>query len=115
MATKTFEIKSYQTALGDRMTGSANGQSINFRGYIICYGDDSFHLVLYFLNPNSPVPPPSYLEQFKRGVLYLPFEQMQNYVDLLRNEKPLYAYLNSNRPEWNNIKTTNEPIGEEES
>ena len=115
MATKTFEVKNYKTALGDRMTGSAGGQAINFRGYIICSGDDGYHLAIYFLNPSSPVPSPTYLENYKRGVIYLPFSQMQIYLDLLRNEKPIYGYMNSNRPEWNSIRTTNEPIGEEES
>ncbi len=114
MATKTFEVQTYRVALGDRMTGVADGQSINFRGYIVCNGADGYHLVFYFLNPSSPVPSPSYLEEYKRGVVYLPFDQMHNYVDLLRNEKPMYAYMNSNSPQWNSIRTTNEPVGDEE-
>jgi hypothetical protein len=39
---------------------------------------------------------------------------MQHYVDLVRNEKPVYAYLNSDKPQWNSISTSNEPVGEEE-
>ena len=115
MATKTFEVHNYKVALGDKMSGVAGGNTINFRGYIVCRGDDGYHLVFYFLNPDSPVPSPSYLPDYKRGVVYLPFDQMQVYLDVLRNEKPIYAYMNSNRPEWNNIKTTQEPVGEEES
>ena len=114
MATKTFEIKTYRVALGDRLEGTAQGLSINFRGYIVCRGDDGYHLVFYFLNPNSPVPNPSYLEPNKRGVVYLPFDQMHQYVDLLRNEKPMYGYMNSTKPHWNSMRTTNEPIGEGE-
>ena len=115
MASKTFEVLNYKVALGDRMTGTASGITVNFRGYIVCRGEDGFHLVFYFLNENSPVPNPSYREENKRGVVYLPFDQMYIYLDLLRNEKPVYAYVNSVKPEWNNIKTMEEPVGEEES
>jgi len=40
---------------------------------------------------------------------------MEPFVDLLRNEKPVYAYLNSDIPAWNSIRTTQEPVGEEEN
>jgi hypothetical protein len=27
----------------------------------------------------------------------------------------VYAYLNDSKPEWNYLRTTNEPVGEEET
>ncbi|TNE57275.1 MAG: hypothetical protein EP344_11420 [Bacteroidetes bacterium] len=114
MASRTFEIHNYRIALGDRMSGSAGGINVNFRGYIACYGDDGYHLVIYFLNETSPVPAPTYFEKYKRGVIYIPFSQMAVYTDLIRNEKPVYAYVNPNHPEWNQLKTSQEPVGEGE-
>ncbi len=49
------------------------------------------------------------------GAILLPFKEMAPFVDLVRNEKPVYAYMNSDRPQWNNLKTSLEPVGEEES
>ncbi len=37
-----------------------------------------------------------------------------HYVDMLRNERPVYAYLNSDKPQWNSLKTSKEPVGEQE-
>ena len=50
----------------------------------------------------------------KVGAIFLPFKEMPPFVDLLRNEKPIYAYLNSDKPEWNYVRSGPEPVGEEE-
>jgi hypothetical protein len=39
---------------------------------------------------------------------------MGPFVDLLRNEKPVMAYLNSHKPQWNQFSTGKEPVGEAE-
>ncbi len=49
------------------------------------------------------------------GALFLPFEELGGFVDLVRNEKPVFAYLNSDKPEWISVRTSKEPVGEEES
>lgn len=49
------------------------------------------------------------------GAIFLPFKEMAPLVDLVRNKKPVYAYMNSDRPQWNSLKTSKEPVGEEES
>lgn len=95
------------------MTGTAQGQAIKFRGILVCTGGDHT-FALYFLTEDSPVPNPTYLPERKRGVIYLPFKDMPPFVDMIRNEKPIYAYLNSNRPEWNRLSTSQEPVGEGE-
>ncbi len=114
MAGKTFQIESYKVALGHAMTATWSGQQIHIRGYVACWGGDH-RFIAYFLTDDSPVPEPVYIVDNKVGAIFLPFEEMGPFVDLVRNERPVYAYLNSNKPEWNNIRTSLEPVGEEES
>jgi len=114
LAVKTFLVERYKVALGHGMTATWSGTNIKARGYVACYGGDH-RFIAYFLTDDSPVPNPVYVVQNKVGAIFVPFKEMQPFVDLLRNEKPIYAYLNSNKPEWNNIKTSLEPIGEEET
>jgi hypothetical protein len=33
---------------------------------------------------------------------------------MLRNEKPVYAHLRGDRPEWTSVTTGKEPVGEGE-
>lgn len=114
MTIKNFEVNRYQIALGHELSATWSGKRIGIRGYVVCYGEDH-RFIAYFLTANSPVPEPVYIERNRVGAIFLPFEQMPPFVDLVRNEKPLYAYLNSDRPEWNSLKTAMEPVGEEES
>ncbi len=114
MATKTFQVANYKMALGHSMTAVWSGQQIKIRGYVTCYGGDH-RFIAYFLTDDSLVPDPVYIPANKVGAIFLPFDQMPPFVDLVRNEKPVYAYLNSDRPQSNNLRTANEPVGEEES
>ena len=56
-----------------------------------------------------------YVVANKVGALFLPFKEMGPFLDMLRNEKPIWAYLNSDKPEWISLKTSKEPVGEEET
>ena len=114
MATKTFQVTSYKMALGHAISATWSGKKIKIRGYVACYGGDH-RFIGYFLTNDSPVPNPVYVVDNKVGAIFLPFDEMPLFVDMLRNEKPVYAYLNSNHPEWISIKTSKEPVGEEES
>lgn len=49
-----------------------------------------------------------------KAASYVPAEQFPWYVDLLRNEKPVGAYLNSDQPMLNTLRTFLELTGEEE-
>jgi hypothetical protein len=69
---------------------------------------------IYFLKPDSPDMDNLYLVDRKLGRIVVPWDQFPVYVDLLRNEKPIYAYLNSNTPISNRVYTGQEPVGEEE-
>ena len=114
MATKRFAVETYSIKTGDSLTATWGGVQIKARGILACRGQDHRFLA-YFLTDDSPVPEPVYIPANKVGAIFLPNSDMAPFVDLVRNEKPVYAYLNSARPDWNNLSTSQEPIGEEES
>lgn len=115
MATRKFQITSYTIKLGDRMSASFGGTTIKARGIISCIGSDNQRVVAYFLADDSPVPAPTTTIGGKWGPVFLPKELMGQWTDMLRNEKPLYGYINTNHPEWTNVSTSQEPVGEEET
>jgi hypothetical protein len=71
--------------------------------------------VAYFLADDSPVPAPTTTVGGKWGPIFLPKEMMGQWVDLLRNEQPLFGYINTDHPEWTNLSSSEEPVGEEEA
>jgi hypothetical protein len=115
MATKTFEVTNYALNAGYRNTAIWGGVTIQIQGYAACYGADGSRFIVYGLHPSSPVPAsPAYNVAGNVGAIFVPFSDLHNYVDLLRNEKPLYANLNSDNPNWMSLRTSQEPVGEEE-
>ncbi len=115
MAENTFKIESYAIKLGDRMTATFDSTTIKAKGIIACIGTEDHRIIAYFLCDDSPVPPAVITHEGKWGCLFLQKEIMPLWIDLLRNEKPLYGYINTQYPKWTNISTSNEPVGEEES
>jgi len=114
MVIKRFLVSRYQIKLGHALSATWSGTRIKARGIVACYGADH-RFIAYFLTDDSPVPKPVYVVANKVGAIFLPFKEMEPFIDLLRNEKPIYAYLNSDRPDWNSISTSMEPVGEEET
>lgn len=113
MVWKRFLVRTYKLALGDGMT--VGGGKFKFPAVITCHGDDGYRCILYFYHDGDPRNNPHYNPQYRVGTIQLSFKDIMPYIDLLRNEKPVYAYLNSDKPQWNNISTSMEPVGEEES
>ncbi|MEE8354321.1 MAG: hypothetical protein V3S09_00705 [Candidatus Bathyarchaeia archaeon] len=114
MTTKRFLVSHYQIKLGHGMNATWNGKKIDARGVVACHGEGN-RFIAYFLTDQSPVPDPVYNPSNNVGAIFLPFKECAPFIDLLRNEKPVYAYLNSAKPQWNSISTSMEPIGEEET
>ena len=112
MAEKTFEVKSYQVTVGYQLSGGGGGPQS--RGAVLCLGEDGDRFVIYFAAPGSNLAPPRYFPETQFASINVPVEEMSNYVDLLRNEKPIFAYLNSEKPQWNSLSTSTEPVGERE-
>ena len=113
MATVSFPVKTYEVKIAREMNGSAQGMNLKFPAYILCQGDQ-YHAVVYVLDDTSPVPNNTFLPQYKRGTIFVPRWQFEWFRDLVRNEKPVYCYLNSDTPKWNSLYTGKEPVGEEE-
>lgn len=115
MPAKTFEVTRYVLNMGWKNTASWGGVTIQIQGYVACSGADGSRLIVYGLHPTSPTPAtPVYNVSGNVGALFVPFSEISNYVDLVRNEKPVYAYLNSDNPNWISLRTSSEPVGEEE-
>ncbi len=114
MAITQFEVTSYIIYLGDKLSATFGGTTIKARGVISCIGSDNRRVVGYFLADDSPVPTPTTTIGGKWGPVFLPKELMSIWVDMLRNEKPIYGYINTDHPEWTQISTSAEPIGEQE-
>ena len=108
-----FEIKEYMVILRQLEVMNFKGTEIKLRGIVRCHGDE-FTLDVYFLDEMSSVPTPSIELENKRGYMFMPFRDIGTLVDILRNEKPIYAHLRGDRPEWTSITTTKEPVGEGE-
>jgi hypothetical protein len=117
-----FEIKRYRVALGpdihvvitpvdpDDQIGPVE---ISAGGIVTCIGDKKELVEFYFLNDNSPVPAPWI--KGKQVKLFLHISRLPDFVDLLRNEKPVYGVVNVKNPGWSYIRTSTEPVGGEES
>jgi hypothetical protein len=111
MATTTFEVTAYDVELARQ----ADLQTA-CRAYAIisCHGTDGKTLILCFLHPDSPVPDNHYDPSRGIGSSYLPAVQYPWYLDILRNEKPVFARMHSEKPHWNKVFTGAEPVGEGE-
>jgi len=111
MARKRFEVKEYRVFLGTKLGVGRCAQ-------IDCIGSDETSELLYlmFWPKNIPVPQNRSIINQSRvvGHMNLPSKQYPWYVDLLRNEAPIWAMIDDTDPESNTISTTSEPVGEEE-
>jgi hypothetical protein len=113
MAIASFEVTTYDIRLARQLDTHVDGNLVRFHASITCRGA-GHTLMIYFLTESSFVPNNAFYANQKRGTIYLPRGQYQWYVDLLRNERPVYCFLNSSYPKQNSIYTGAEPIGEDE-
>jgi len=111
MGYKTFEISNYVVKLGQNLSFLTGGKKCS--GYISCQGQTE-RLIILFIAEGEVISSPTTVPNLSYGTIHIPIKEMPNYVDLLRNEAPIYGYLNSDNPEWNSITTSNEDVGEGE-
>ena len=115
MAIRNFPVNYYSVKLSYGLSATFNGIRIKAIAVISCMGADNQRVVGYFLADDSPEPAPTITQSGKWGCVFLPKEILPFWVDLLRNEKPIHGYINTDHPEWTNISTSAEPVGEEET
>ncbi len=110
MPTVTVPLSTYQVTLGRQIEASGG----KFYALIACTASDGHQYLIYFTRPDSIALANFYNPAIKRGGAFIPYDLYPTYIDLLRNEKPLNIYLNTDKPEWNQLLTGNEPVGEGE-
>ncbi len=108
-----FEICEYIVILRQREALELGGMALTLRAIIRCLGKTQ-RLDLQFVEENDANPPPHYDEAAQEGQMVLPFRDFPIFLDLLRNEGPIFAHMRGDKPEWSSITTTREPVGEGE-
>ena len=111
--TALFEVKEYMVILRQLEVMDFKGTQIRLRGIVRCHGDEHT-LDVYFLDEQSNFPQPSINLNEKKGYMFMPVSDIYAFVDMLRNEKPIFGHLRGDRPEWTSITTSNEAVGEGE-
>jgi hypothetical protein len=111
--TAVFEIKQYMIVWRQLELMNFRGITIRIRGLVRCTGE-GHSLDVYFLASDSPFPEPVFDVAQKKGYMFLNIQDIGPFVDMLRNEKPVYAHLRGDRPEWTSVTTGKEPVGEGE-
>lgn len=112
MASKSFEISTYSISMGDRL--SLGGGQYKFRRVISCNSEDGDRLIIYFQAEGEPLFPAFTNLAANFGRIFLPVSEFSAFIDILRNEKPLYGYISDQKPEWNALRSRQEPVGDAE-
>ena len=114
MPVNTFPIDNYKVILARevRIHGDLHAQAA-----VKCYHVDPNlgRLEIYFLPTGISLPPNQANADATRGTIFAPLEHFPWYIDLLRNEAPIYARISSSQPFTNTLETGFEPAGEGEA
>lgn len=113
MDVKVFEITEYMIIWRQLELMNFQGVTVRVRAIVRCTGGD-YTMDVYFVDDASPVPDPLYDVPNKKGFMFFNIRDIGPFVDMLRNERPVYGHLRGDRPEWMSITTAKEPIGEGE-
>ncbi|MYD10718.1 MAG: hypothetical protein F4X02_11835 [Chloroflexi bacterium] len=111
-----FEIKNYMVIWRQLEEREFGGVSARIRGLVRCTGhgtadDEDYRLDVYFLSPDSKTPAPQVDVANRRGAIFMQISDIHAFVDILRNEKPIFGHLRGDYPQWTSVTTTNEPVG----
>ena len=111
-----FEIKNYMVIWRQLEEREFAGVKARIRGLVRCNGvgtDDqgNHRLDVYFLSRDSDTPDPQVDIVNRRGAIFMPIDDLFAFVDILRNESPIFGHLREDYPQWTSVTTTNEPVG----
>lgn len=111
-----FEIKNYMVIWRQLEEREFAGVNARIRGLVRCNGigkDDhaDYRLDVYFLSSDSDVPDPQVDIANRRGAIFMSISDIHAFVDILRNERPIFGHLRGDNPQWTSVTTTNEPVG----
>lgn len=113
MEAKVFEIKEYMIIWRQLELMNFNDMTLRIKALVRCTGGE-YTMDVYFLDDQSPVPEPTYDVSNKKGYMFLSVHDILPFVDMLRNERPVYGHLRTDRPDWMSVTTAKEPVGEGE-
>ena len=105
-----YEIKEYMVIWRQLEERTFDGVTAKIRGIVRCMGDE-YTMDVFFLSEDSAFPAPVVDLDNKKGSIFMPMRDISSFVDILRNEKPIFGHLRGDKPEWTSITTTNEPVG----
>ena len=111
-----FEIKNYMVIWRQLEVREVAGVQALIRGLVRCSGigmddQESYRLDVYFLSPESEAPEPQVDIGNRRGAIFMAIGDIHAFVDILRNEKPIFGHLRGDFPQWTSVTTSNEPVG----
>jgi len=122
MASRTFQVLRYNIYLGSKMLVTISNKEVSIQAYVKCYGKKTEQFDIYFVNerrPTQPVDSDDYpnvtriVDNEVSGLMIVPSEQYAWYVDLLRNEEPVWASLDD-KAQRNRLYCAGELVGEGE-
>lgn len=118
---KSYQVKKYQVHFYRQVTMNWFGVDAKIVCIVELYeneagtwGDGDYLCRVYFVTEDSEVPVAFHQPENYAGGLFLPVSELGPFIDVLRNEKPVSVYLNSDHPEYSEIFTWLETVGEEE-
>jgi hypothetical protein len=104
MSMPSFEVTSYKVQLSRKI-------GVGLAAQIQCMGDDNQSLFISFMPSDEALPNNFSDVELKTGAIFRPSSEYAWYLDLLRNEGPIYAHLIPEDPDGNSLSTWFEPIG----
>lgn len=111
-----FEIKNYMVIWRQLEERDFAGVTAKIRGLVRLTGtgaqdSEDYRLDVYFLSEDSETPAPQVDLEKNMGSIFMPIRDIAAFVDILRNEKPIFGHLRGDNPQWTSVTTTNEPVG----
>lgn len=119
MTRRNFRIRTYRVDVTRPHDWRRSDTDIvpNIVATIICKGGPREELNIFFCKDSEENIPPNFTnftDPWTQGTIFVQFELYPSFLDLLRNEKPIYAILESDTPILNRISTSLEPVGDGE-
>jgi hypothetical protein len=112
-----FEVKEYDIEVGRESSIYSGGREVKLDAHIVGHGKLSgkeYYVIIYCVQDGSPMPDNIVREEGRNGLIYVPRWKYEWFVDLLRNESPVFCHLFPPRPNLNCLSTSREPVGEGE-
>ncbi|MEA2071003.1 MAG: hypothetical protein U9O98_06895 [Asgard group archaeon] len=112
-----YEIDEYGLRLWQLTNMNYLGETVKIQGEINCRGKykrKEFRFIIAFIPDAIRPPQPIVNMEYRLVILFVHIKNCQPYIDMLRYEKPIYGYVDTENPSNCCITTSGEEIGEEE-